>query len=389
MSLLYVCHYSEIGLKGRNQHFFIRALMNNIRRSLRHNLSINQITLRLNNKRVFLRIEDNVSSKEVNAVLNRIFGLAYFSKIIITDWNMENVLKEAVKLHASKSFDTFAIRTRRANKTFPYLSEEVNRKVGKAVQDAYNKKVKLKNPDIICFIEILDNEIYLYNERSEGPGGLPVGINGNVLVLISGGIDSPVASYFAMKRGARCHFIHFHSFPFTTKNSQDKVQDLITVLSKYQFRGRTFFIPFADAQQKIVLNSPEKYRIILFRRFMMRIAEKLAKKLNISALVTGESLGQVSSQTLENIRAIEEVTSLPILRPLIGLDKNEIIKIARKIGTYTISKLPHDDACTRFMPENPVIHSNLSDIRMAEKNLDIESIVQEQFESIEKIDINL
>ncbi len=375
MSLKYVCHYGEIGLKGRNRNLFVRILKNNIRRSLRKFLGIRHVTLYSRNSRILLEIEDEADRYSVNMVLERIFGIAHFSPIDISKPDMEEMKETAVRQLKDKEFKTFAVKTRRSNKRFPLISEEVNKEVGQAILDIYQKKVNLKHPEMVSNIEILDKEVFIYNERREGPGGLPVGVNGNVLVLLSAGLDSPVAAYFIMKRGARCHFVHFHSHPFTDRRSQEKVRDLIQQLHNFQFGGRLFSVPFAETQKEIVFKCPEPYRIVLYRRFMMRIAEKLADHLNIPALVTGESLGQVASQTLENLRGVEQVTQLPILRPLIGMDKNEIISVARKIGTYDISKLAHDDVCTRFMPENPVIRSRLGDIKRAESELDIDEFV--------------
>lgn len=385
MSLKYVCHYGEIGLKGRNRKHFIQALLNNIRHALKRELGLKSVQLASVSKRILLTIDHDVPRDDVNRVLDRIFGIAYYSPIETCKPELPLMKEIALRLFRDKQFETFAVRTKRPDKNFPLISEEINRQVGQAILERYGRTVKLKNPDIVCHIEVLRDEVYLYNERREGPGGLPVGVNGEVLVLMSGGIDSPVASWFAMKRGARCHFIHFHSYPFTKKTSQEKVLDLIRTLDHFQYSSRFFSVPFAGTQKEIVLKCPEKLRVILYRRFMMRIAENVAERLGINALVTGESLGQVASQTLENMRAVEEVTALPVLRPLVGMDKVEIIALARRIGTYRTSVQPHDDACTRFMPQNPVIHARVKDVLRAEKELDIRHLVKRDLEAMEEI----
>ena len=202
---------------------------------------------------------------------------------------------------------------------------------------------------------------------------------------MSGGFDSPVAAYYALKRGARCEFIHFHSYPFTNKASQDKVQQLVSVMNNFQKKSTLFMVPFTNTQQEIVMVVPDRYRIIFYRRFMMRIAERLAQKRELKAIITGESLGQVASQTLENMAAVEQAITLPVLRPLIGFDKNEIMDVGRRIGTYDISVLPHDDACTRFMPRNPVIRAILNDVITIEKDLDVEGLVEKDLAEMETV----
>ena len=250
-----------------------------------------------------------------------------------------------------------------------------------------DKTVQLKDPDITCYIDIVQGAVYIYTEKNPGPGGLPTGANGKVVGLLSGGIDSPVASILAMKRGAAVTFVHFHSVPMTTEESIEKVKQITTVLSHYQSRIHLYLIALTPIQKEILVKTKEKYRIILYRRFMVRIAEIIARKEKARALVTGESLGQVASQTLENIAVIETVSSMPILRPLIGLDKQEIMDLAKEYGTYDISILPDQDCCSLFLPKNPATKAKKQYIEAEEENLAMDNLVQEAIDSIDIIKI--
>jgi thiamine biosynthesis protein ThiI len=286
-------------------------------------------------------------------------------------------MRTALEMMRRKDFNTFAVSTKRSDKSYTKTSVEVNIEVGAYIVENMDKKVNLKNPDLTCYIEIMREYTFVYVEKQRGAGGLPVDVSGRVLILMSGGLDSPIAAYYSLKRGARCEYIHFHSYPYTSQASIDKVKALIGVLNKFQFYAKVHMIPFSEAQEEIVLNCPDRMRIVLYRRFMMRIAQRVAEESKIDALVTGDSLGQVASQTLANIRAINDVVHLPVLRPLIGLDKNEIMEKAREIGSYSISILPHDDACSRFMPKQPVINARMEAVYEAEKALDVDRIVEE------------
>ena len=291
--------------------------------------------------------------------------------------------KDCWDLIKNKKFKTFRITAQRSQKNFPMTSEEINKEVGAYIVEKSKKKVKLTNPDVNCFIEIVDGRAFVYLEKIKGPGGMPVGSNGKALVLLSGGIDSPVAAYYALKRGVKVDFIHFHSMPYTMPASVEKVKDLAKTLEKFQSASKIYLIPLADIQEKTVSKTPEKLRIILYRRMMLRIAEKLARDNKYLALYTGESVGQVASQTLENIKVIEETIKLPILRPLIGFDKEDIIEKAKEIGTYEISILPHEDCCTRFIPKHPETKANLKEVQEAEKKMDIKKMVREAIKKTE------
>lgn len=377
MSIIFVGHYSEIGLKGKNRRFFEDKLRKNIRLALKELSRGDDIRVELRHKRLSIAFENEVDAQAVSEKLKNVFGLVNFSVVKRVPSRARDIRETALELMRDKNFDTFAVSCKRSDKSYPQTSVEVNIEVGAYIVEKMNKKVDLSRPDVTCYIEIMRENSFVYVEKQRGAGGLPVDVSGRVMMLMSGGLDSPVAAYYTMKRGARCEYIHFHSYPYTSQASINKVKSLIEVLNNYQFYAKVHMIPFSEAQEEIVLNCPDRLRIVLYRRFMMRIAQKAAEESGINAISTGDSLGQVASQTLANIRAINDVVNLPVLRPLIGLDKNEIMDKAREIGTYAISILPHDDACSRFMPKQPVINAKLEDVYEAEKKLDVQRIVEE------------
>jgi len=338
-------------------------------------------------KRFMLKFEDDVDNNQAASALSSVFGLANFSPAVTVPKDMNEISQVCVELMKGKEGKSFAVKARRSDKNFPLTSPEIGRQAGAAVIERYGNPVNLRNPEETCYIEVLPENVYVFTDKTQGPGGLPVNTAGKTLSLLSGGFDSPVASYYMMKRGAHCSFMHFHVYPFTEKKSQEKVKNLARVLNKFQFKSKMYMVPFADTQKAITQNCSEKYRIILYRRLMMRIAEQTALKYKYKAVVTGEALGQVASQTLENMAAVEDVIHMPVLRPLIGMDKNEIMDTARKIGTYDISVLPHDDACTRFMPKHPSIYSKIEDVRREERKLDINELVQKNLEKIDVLKI--
>ena len=387
MNRVFLCHYSEVGLKKGNRTYFERILETNMRKSLQRAFPQEKFSVKKELKRFLISFDRDVPVEKVKAVLEAVFGLENFSPVLSVPLQIDEIEEAALHLMKSRTERTFAVRAKRSDKSFPMNSQEINVRIGAKIVEETGKKVDLTNPEITCHIELMRDAALVFVDRFKGPGGLPVSSSGKVLVLLSGGFDSAVAAYFALKRGAKCTFIHFHSYPYTNKFSQEKVIDLARILNRFQFNSRLFMVPFAETQEEIVLNSPEKFRVILYRRFMMRIAERLAKKEGLKAIVTGESLGQVASQTLENMAAIEQVTTMPILRPLIGLDKNEIIAIARKIGTYETSAKPHDDACTRFMPKHPETRAKLPQILEVEQRLDVEKLVEETMNKMEIVEI--
>ena len=270
-----------------------------------------------------------------------------------------------------------------AELNIPLTSQEVNTKLGKFIQEETGTSVSLKNPDLTIYVDILPRTLYFYSDPLPGAGGLPVGTGGEVGTLLSGGIDSPVAAQRMMKRGCRVVFIHFHAFPLVDGSSRDKAIELVEVLNEYQGQSRLYLVPFAEVQKHVIVSAPPAYRVVLYRRFMVRIAEQIALQEKAQALITGESLGQVASQTLENITVVDSVTEKPIFRPLIGMDKTEIIQQAINIGTYPISILPDQDCCTLFVPKHPVTRSNEAQIKPIEADLDVESLVHLAMNNLE------
>jgi thiamine biosynthesis protein ThiI len=256
------------------------------------------------------------------------------------------------------------------------------------VKLASGAKVDLSNPDLTIYIEVLPDEAFIYFEKIQGPGGLPVGVSGTVICLLSGGIDSPVAAYRMMKRGCRVVFVHFHSQPFADRTSQEKATELARLLTRYQYASRLYVVPFGETQQEVVARTAGRFRVLVYRRLMLRMAEEIARKEGAQALVTGESLGQVSSQTLENIAAIEEAATLPILRPLIGMDKEEITQQARQIGSYEISTIPDQDCCSMFMPRQVVTRATDDEISFTERTLDLKPLVQRALSAARLVELS-
>lgn len=375
MNLNYIiCHYGELALKGGNRMIFERKLKNNIEKALHFK---NCHWIKILPGRIIIKIKNFSEGQKVffKERLEKIPGISYFAFAAKTNSEINEIKKEALKLISQKKGRTFKIETKRSDKNFPLSSQKINEIAGEYVLKNQKKKVNLKNPDVACFIEILSDSALLYLEKIKGEGGMPVGVSGNVLSLLSGGIDSPVASYFLIRRGAKSSFIHFHAYPFTDKQSLEKIKKIVKKLSFFQFESKIYFVPFANIQKEIFLKSPEKLRIILYRRAMLRISEIIAKKEKFLALATGDSLSQVASQTLENIRTIDEAANLPVFRPLIGMDKNEIVSLAKKIGTYEISIANHQDCCSRFMPKKPETKSDLKQVKLAEKKLNLKKLI--------------
>lgn len=287
---------------------------------------------------------------------------------------VEDLLIEVLPEHP---FSTFKIVTERRDKSFPITSYDVNCRIGAFVAQRTGARADMHTPEATIRIEILPGGIFLGFDKIPGAGGLPVGTAGRVLTLLSGGIDSPVAAYRMMRRGARSSFVHFHGYPFLDDRSIEKARQLARHLTSYQFQSRLYLVPFGEVQRRVVVDAPEAYRVVIYRRLMVRIAEELARRESAAALVTGESLGQVASQTLENLTVIDSVAAGPILRPLIGMDKQEIIDQAERAGTYTISIQPDQDCCQLFMPRRPATRSRLADVERAESGLPVTDLVQE------------
>lgn len=377
-----ICHYSEIGLKGKNRIFFEKKLIENIKRALNPDFFI--VFQRLRGRFLIeLTKSGQESTSQIREILINIFGLAYFAFAYESESDLDIIKSDSLKLMKRLEFDTFRVTARRIDSRFPYTSQELNEDVGEVIFEKMNKSVNLKYPEATCFIDVLDEGTFLFTEKIQSAKGLPVGVSGTVIVMLSGGIDSPVAAYYAMKRGMRVIYVHFHSVPLVSEASVEKVRDTVAILKKYQPRSKLYLMKFAAIQQQILVDCYEKLRVVLYRRYMMKIAEKVAALENAKAIYTGEALGQVASQTIENITVVEESVKLPIMRPLIGFDKLEIISKAQEIGTYEISILPHEDCCTLYVPKHPATKARLIDIQKNEASLDSDVLIEESLKTAE------
>lgn len=389
-----ICHYHEVALKQKNRRVFEKKLRTNIAFALSDLVGQRMVMRGYGRLKIVLPFgfDEREKFEIAKSRLSNVFGIVNFGIGLSVGLDIEDICKASLKVIEGKSFYTFRVKTKRQNKNFPLNSTEVNKQVGAFIIEHFRNngvdvKVDLKNPDLTVYIEIVDKEAYVYADRFKGPGGLPVGSSGKVVALISAGFDSPIASLLMMKRGAKVVFVHFHSYPYTSYDSIEQVREIVKILSKYQLHSKLYIIPIAEAQRIIVLNAPVGLRTILYRRLMVRIAEKVAQIEGAEALVTGESLGQVASQTLRNIRVINQVATLPILRPLIGIDKVEIIQKAKEIGTYEISSQPYDDCCSFLTGRHPETWANLDEILEIERKLDWDNLIQMSFSGAQVEDI--
>ncbi|HEX5646514.1 MAG TPA: tRNA uracil 4-sulfurtransferase ThiI [Nitrospira sp.] len=383
-----IVHYHELALKGRNRDLFEQRLIRNIQLALK-GLGITQVeNLR---SRIRVLLPQNVDARTVRDRLMRVCGIANFSlahavPLDLAAPRLDELSAAVIQELRPKSFATFRVTAKRADKRLPMTSMDVERTIGAAVCDTLGKQVSLKNPELTIYLELLSKEAYYATEKVQGPGGMPVGVSGTVACLISGGIDSPVAAYRMIKRGCRAFFIHFSGRPLVSRASEEKVHDLVQLLTTYQYESRLAVIPFGEIQREIVLNTPAPFRVVLYRRMMLRIAEEFARRESCWGLVTGDSLGQVASQTPENLSVVGEVADLPILRPLIGMDKLEIMDEARRLGTYDTSIEPDQDCCKLFTPPYPSTKTRLDVLQKVERNLDIPGLVTQGLEKAELSD---
>lgn len=359
----------EVALKGANRGWFERTLLANVRAALR-GLPVVEVSIPA---RIVVRFSEPVPWALVLGRLSTVFGINGIIPVERAGTTYDQ-LERFVGEHTDEfKGKTFAVRCKRSDKRFPLTSGEVNRRLGAFVNERTGMAVDLENPDVTLHVLVQSDGLYLFRDRYPGPGGLPAGTSGRVLVLLSGGIDSPVAAYLAMKRGTRAHYVHFHSAPYTTDASVGKAERLVRILTRHQGASRLAVVPFGDSQREIVALCPERLRVVLYRRMMLRTAERIARRWRCEALVTGESLNQVASQTLENISAIDRVAHMPVLRPLIGMDKQEIIAIAERAGTYELSVLPHQDCCSFLQPQHPATRTTATACEEAEAPLDVEA----------------
>lgn len=375
-----VVHYGEIALKGDNRGYFEKRLVRNIKRAFKSAPLERVERLR---GRMVLHLGPGIDRADAIRRLQHVFGIANFSFGISVAKELEAIKAAAWSLLEGRAFESFKIETHRAQKEFPLTSVDINREVGAYVQERCGKRVDLTRPEAICYVEIAGAYALLYTEKLPGLRGLPVGVSERAVSLLSSGIDSPVASYRMLKRGVNLIYVHFHSQPFTNRASQENAEELVKVLSAYQFRSKVYFVPFIDIQKEIMAKAPPELRVLLYRRYMVRLAERIAGREKAVALVSGESVAQVASQTLSNIRVVQEATTLPILRPLAGYDKEEIIRMAMEIGTFEISTEPYEDCCSLFVPPNPETRAHPRALQHVESFLEMEGLMVEALESAE------
>ncbi len=366
-------HYHEISLKAGHRPLFLRHLRRNLERATVDLQPVRVVQL---TGRLMLDLEGNDRPAAVRERVSRVCGVANLALAQRVPSTLE-ALKSAIgRMIEGRQFESFRITARRAFKTYPLTSIELNRELGTFVLERARTRVDLEHPALTIHVEVLPSEAFVYFGHEPGPGGLPVGSSGTVLSLLSGGIDSPVAAWRMMKRGCRVEFVHFHSVPYLPPTSQDKARSLVERLTRWQFFSRLYLVPFGEIQREVVLAVPPPARVVVYRRLMVRIAEALARATGAQGLVTGESLGQVASQTLPNLSRIDEAAGLPILRPLIGMDKLEITAQAQALGTFEISIEPDQDCCTLFVPKHPATRMAADEIERLEERLDLPALVR-------------
>lgn len=384
-SQYYVVHYGELSLKGKNRPMFVQKLARNVRQALQ---GLNgECEVHVLAGRILATAPETVAAADVTERLSRVFGVANFAPCLQAAHDMEAIKTVVSQALHGRQFDSFRVSARRAFKELPFGSREMNYEIGSHVMDTNDTRVSLEHPDLNIHVELIPRQTLIYLDKYPGAGGLPSGVSGRLTALLSGGLDSPVAAYRLMKRGCRVDFVHFHSYPFLDRTSQDKARELARLLTRYQYYGRLFLVPFGEIQQQIIGVAPPPDRVVLYRRCMLRIAEAIAQDRDGQALVTGESLGQVASQTLHNLRVIETATTLPVLRPLIGMDKTEIMAEAHAIGTFETSILPDQDCCTLFVPRHPATRAQSDRIEASEAKLDIPALIQMALEAIETVNM--
>jgi len=384
---MYLIRYAEIGLKGKNRGYFERKLANNIIDMLRPypHAKVERI-----DGRIVVHADNN--DPDIRAALGRVFGISSFHPVEVVEKDLDTVKQTVVellkRLAKPEGITTFKINARRADKTFPMTSPEINVAIGDYVYDTLkNYKVDVHDPEVSITVEMREMA-YVYGESIPGLGGLPLGTSGKAVLMLSGGIDSPVAGYMAMKRGLNIYPVYFHTPPFTGELAKEKVVNLTKALSQYSPHLRLTCVYFTNVQHAIMENCKEEYGTVIMRRMMMRIAQKIAEQNDAMALITGESLGQVASQTLHAIAATNAVCHMPVLQPLIGFDKKDIIEIAEEIGTFDISVLPYEDCCAMFVPAKPKTRPKIDECEKTEAGVDWEPLFDEAIEKSEIIDVH-
>ncbi|MBQ6622870.1 MAG: tRNA 4-thiouridine(8) synthase ThiI [Mogibacterium sp.] len=386
---LYLVRCGEVALKGMNRPYFERILRERVLSNLKEFEGAEAEWI---DGLMFCRVPAEIPQDTVMRRISKVFGVASVSPAIETGRDINEIGRAAseymMKLIEEEGIRTFKVKAKRADKSYPVQSPEIGRQVGAVILKTCKVlKVDVHDPDCLLYVDVRREGAYIFRDRVKGFGGLPLGTNGRGLVLMSGGIDSPVAAFMMAKRGMRIECIHFHSYPYTSQRAQQKVEDLCRVLAGYMGTIRMYVVNLLPIQEQIVMNCPEDETTILVRRFMMRIAEQMAVRNKDMMLITGEDLGQVASQTAEALVVTDNVVSMPVMRPLIAMDKVDIMDKAREIGTYDISIQPYEDCCTVFLPKHPVTKPKLSRIEHSERALDVEGLVQAAVESAEVLEI--
>ena len=385
----FLIKYAEIGVKGKNRYLFEDALVAQIRHSLKR--VEGDFVVSKESGRIYVTAESEYDFDEVVEALKCIFGIAAICPMVqVEDDGYEDLKKQVLsyvdEFYEDKNF-TFKVNARRGNKKYPVNSEQINRELGELILNAFPEtKVDVHKPDMMLHVEVR-NKINIYSHSIPGPGGMPVGTNGKAMLLLSGGIDSPVAGYMIAKRGVKIDAVYFHAPPYTSERAKQKVIDLAKLVSKYSGPVHLHIVNFTDIQLYIYDKCPHEELTIIMRRYMMRIAERLAGDCGAMALITGESIGQVASQTMQSLAATDAATTMPVFRPVIGFDKQEIVEVSEKIGTYETSVLPFEDCCTIFVAKHPVTKPNLKMIERSEEKLEekIGEMVETAISTVEKV----
>lgn len=378
MNELIMIKYGELTTKKDNRKYFVKTLTENIEATLKDE----KTQIIKNNVRMYIYCEN---ADKIEEKLKKVFGIHSISKAYKVNNNIEDVLKKSLEI-MDRNKKTFKVITSRADKTFKTPSMEYSSNLGALILKNSHFKVDVHNPDIILHVEIRTDGTYVYTSEIKGAGGYPVGVQGKGLLMLSGGIDSPVAGYLALKRGVSIECMYFESPPHTSPEAKNKVLSLAKILNEYSGKIKVHVVPFTKIQEEIYKKCPDTYMITIMRRMMYRIAEKYAKKINAHAIFNGESIGQVASQTLESMACVNNVVNMPVIRPVACFDKLEIIALAEKIGTYETSILPYEDCCTIFVPKHPVIKPKLENCISYEQDLDYEKLIDEAIANIEVID---
>lgn len=381
----------EVALKGMNKPYFERMLVDRIRRNLK---AFKGVDIKRQEGLIFIRAEKELDIDAIIKETAKVFGVASISKAVEAEPELNAIGEAAVEymmnLIETRGVQTFKVEAKRADKNFPVKSPEIGRIIGaKVLVGCKVLKVNVHEPDVLLHVDVRSDKAYIYEGKVNGFGGLPLGTNGKGMILLSGGIDSPVAAWMMAKRGMMIEAVHFHSYPYTSPRAQEKVEDLARILSGYVGKFKMHTVNLLPIQEQIVMNCPEEETTILVRRFMMRIAERIAEKTDCMMLITGENLGQVASQTAESLVVTDASVSKPVMRPLIAMDKTEIMDKAKEIGTYEKSIEPYEDCCTVFLPKHPTTKPRLEKILESESKLDCEALIEAAVASAEVINIRV